>query len=48
MRISLGAWFDPPNAAGAIVMAAGIFTAASLPRLGEGLVRPAALIVALI
>lgn len=48
MRVFVGAWLDPPNAAGAIVMAAGIFTVASLPRLGDALVRPAASLVALI
>ena len=41
--------FDPPNAAGAIVMAAGIFTVASLPRLpfGGTLAGVAAAVVAL-
>jgi hypothetical protein len=39
---------DPPNAAGAIVMAVGIFVAASLPRLGGGgLAFPAAVVVTL-
>lgn len=40
---------DPPNAAGAIVMAAGIFAAASLPRLGGGGVAlPTAIVLTLI
>lgn len=40
---------DPPNAAGALVMATGIFAAASLPRLaGAGAALPAAIVVTLI